>query len=309
MKPSFISKFFLSCALFLNLSGSGIAQDNTGKEILQKLDTLKKAASGHLPSLIEDKEIQCEIRINDKQDESENCYRELLQTAQNIFTCKENPIKANEMATYDAKLFDEMLKDNKKANIPLEMLKITSDLINTAIKLSPHTKNYKWKIDAYESKVLNAHAGADHRIMLSSGLWSKNSQLSFNETAAIIAHELSHIIFDHSLQLGCLAYEWTGGAFDLEFSLKTFREDFSVETPRGQAWSARSQNFEYEADKYATSLLKESGIDPYAMASALEKLKPKGSGGFSSGSHPEFDARIEAARRAAELTNKIIPVN
>ena len=58
---------------------------------------------------------------------------------------------------------------------------------------------------------------------------------------------------------------------------------------------------EYAADAGAVRILKAAGFDPNLMAGALEKLKPKASGGgFTSGSHPEFDVRIAAARAAAK---------
>ena len=156
-------------------------------------------------------------------------------------------------------------------------------------------------IAAYQSNVFNAHAGANNKILLSSGLWSKQSVLTNDEVMAVIAHELSHIKENHSLKLGCLALEWSGNLIDLSDALSIFREDFSLETSRGQSYSKVSKGVEFRADELAVGLLHQAHYSPRLMGDALTKLTPKEEGGFTSGSHPDMHLRIKKAYEFADL--------
>lgn len=301
MTMSKISRLVLFVILNFNSLNALSAEVLSELELVDEIKKIELSAQkekfSYLPQFIDEKLIICQIK-NEK--EKADCLDELLTFSTEVLTCKTDAKKKEQMAAYDAGLFQDMLAEYGKTTIPSMYEDVAIKLIEAAKSLYPHTKNFPWKLEVYNGKVLNAHAGADARIMLSSGLWSEQSTLTLDEVAAIIAHEVSHIVKDHSLALGCNAYEWGGQRMDLSLAMSIFREDFSPILTRGLVWSEMSQRFEYEADQYATKPLAEIGLSPFSMGRALEKLIPKGSGGFSSGSHPDIYARVMAADKWAE---------
>lgn len=240
----------------------------------------------YLPQYIVEKNIRCEILSKNSSD-YQACQRELISFSSEIIQCENLVTRQKQMADYDNSLFDAILADQKSAEVP-------EDLKNKIEQMALYN-NLDIEIVAYQSNVLNAHAGANNKILLSSGLWSKESPLTIDEVMAVVAHELSHIKENHSLKLGCLALEWSGSLIDLKEAQLIFREDFSIESSRGQSFTKKSKGVEYRADELAVSMLYESHYNPRLMGDALKKLIPKNEGGFSSGSHPDIELRIRKA--------------
>jgi predicted Zn-dependent protease len=229
-----------------------------------------------------------------------DCHENLIREANEILICRQSPNRQQEMASLDSKLFKELQNDYGIAIIPPEVKDLFEGLTRSSEEMLEN--RFPWKLSAYNATFLNAHAGADAQVMASSGLWNPDSGLSQDEIAAILAHEVAHVINNHSLELGCLALEWTGAKLTMSEAMEAFREDFSTSTERGKVWSKKSNSIEFEADAVATRILHLAGHDPFAMGRALNKLRPKNGSGFSSGSHPEIDARIQAAISEAHKT-------
>lgn len=249
----------------------------------------------YLPRYLQDKKIICQYSS------SPECLKDAVQEANEILSCTISDKRKQEMAEYDAHLFGGFHEEYGSASVPDKVQTIFDTLIVAAEEISERT--FPWKLTAYKANFINAHAGADAQVMASAALWAVDTKFEAEEMAAILAHEAAHVINDHSLKMGCLALEWSGPSLSLADAMTVFREDFSTATERGEIWSKTSNAIEYEADAVATKILKKAGMDPFSMAKALTKLKPKDGGGFSSGSHPEFDARIEAALRHARAQN------
>ncbi len=227
---------------------------------------------------------------------SSECFDLVVKEANEILSCRGENKRRAQMSSFDGKQFLALINEYGPAQVPQGIKYIFQKLTFSVERLSQ--KKFPWKLTAYHAPFINAHAGADSQVMASAGLWT-NSEMKEDEIAAVLAHEAAHVMNEHSLELGCLALEWSGSHFELGDAMETFREDFSIATQRGQVWSKLSNLLEYEADAQATRILKDAGFDPFAMARALKKLKPKEIGGFSSGSHPEFEARIQSATKHA----------
>ncbi len=246
----------------------------------------------YLQDYISEKYMRCGFIENNSHDFIE-CQKELILFSQEVLECEGSSIRQKQMARYDEALFNDIIKEYKPAEIP-EHLK--SNILRMALK-----QQLQIEMEAYQGSILNAHAGANNKILLSAGLWAKESVLTSDEIMAFVAHELSHIKENHSLRLGCLALEWSGHSIELKEALSNFREDFSLESSRGQSYSNLSKKVEYRADELAVKMLTDSGYSPFLMGDALTKLIPKNSGGFSSGSHPEIQWRIKKAYEYAEI--------
>ncbi|NUN04169.1 MAG: M48 family metalloprotease [Bdellovibrio sp.] len=248
----------------------------------------------YLPQWIQEKaEVCAKLSSSSVPSEAQQCQADIATFAHSVLSCEHSETRLQEMTKYDDELLNGMVTADGPAQIPANIQQKFDKLVQVAMK------NHRfagllpaWSLTAYVSKVANAHAGANGQIFVSSFFWSENAVFTPDEVVAILAHEIAHVIYRHSVKLGCMAYEWvaTPGLGLKEASLY-FREDFSQETERGQAWSRVSQSFELEADRGSKDLLRQAGMNPDLMEQALLKLRPKNEG-FSSGSHPDFDKRV-----------------
>lgn len=236
------------------------------------------------------------------------CWDRVSQRSHEVLTCESNELRWQEMADTDLEQADQILIEQKQIAVPESIQTVFTELVTVAQEIwirsqlnnsllpisqfsAPH-----WNLKAYSSAVYNAQSGAGGNIIISNQFWAHKSPFSIDEIRAILAHEISHTLQNHSLQMGCIALEWMGGSANtsLKEATKTIREDFTVSFGPGKAWSELSQKNEFQADKEAVYLLMRAGFNGSTMSLALEKLKSTlpSDGGFSSGSHPTLDSRI-----------------
>lgn len=282
----------------LTLFASLLVQANSATD--QSLDSSAAQAKAmklsYLPQYIEEQRKICGYSGGSEADR-ENCRLEIVKHADNILSCPRSAKRLAEGVAYDEWLAQESFLKNQKAEVPVEIQESFNKLVEQADKQNGKPFHFKFKLAAYEADVKNAHAAVSGQIYISSGLWTGENKLSILEITAIMAHELTHVIHQHGILLNCMAIEWTGIEYDVREAQQIFREDFGG-SDRFNIWSKLSMDLEYDADAGATELLKLAGFEPTLMAQALEKIRPKTTG-FTSGSHPDFDVRIRAARKAA----------
>jgi Zn-dependent protease with chaperone function len=128
------------------------------------------------------------------------------------------------------------------------------------------------------------------------------------EVGAVLAHELGHVRYRHGTRL---ALHNSANAL---IAMAVYGDVSAVAgiaatVPTVLMHSGYSRDFEWEADRYAHTLLKRAGRSPLDFATALEALrrnviqenaKPRRARNMGYlATHPEFEERIEAARDAA----------
>ncbi len=159
------------------------------------------------------------------------------------------------------------------------------------------------RVHIYEISPINGLAAPDGRIFITRGFYEKytSGQVSAEEMASVIAHELGHVALGH----GRRRMIDFSGQNALRTALAMLVNRFLPGLGNHVAGfltillAARlSRTDEFEADAYATALLIRSGIGAGAQKSLLEKLPSlTGSTGASPAwllSHPKPDARIRA---------------
>lgn len=168
---------------------------------------------------------------------------------------------------------------------------------------SPRPELYKgYHFLVLDSDEPNAFAMPGGQILITRGLLSLTE--NEDELAAILAHEISHTALRHgvlSLQsyaLAELAREaaikagQAGSAEAVSFTNKfgTAISEFAAVL----LVSGYSQNFEYEADRTAQSILAQLGYAPSSVAAVIMKLPDKEGEAANSFviTHPEKEARI-----------------
>jgi putative metalloprotease len=160
------------------------------------------------------------------------------------------------------------------------------------------------KVNIYEIEPINGLADADGRIFITRGFYRKfrSGEVSAEEMASVIAHEMGHVALGHAKQR---AIDFSGQnalRTALAMMLSRFIPFIGGYIAAGlvSLLTARlSRNDEYEADAYATALLIKSGIGAGPQKTMFEKLEVMtGAAGSAMPAwligHPKPKQRIEA---------------
>jgi Zn-dependent protease with chaperone function len=144
----------------------------------------------------------------------------------------------------------------------------------------------------------NAFALPGGTIVVTEGLLNMN--LTDDETAAVLAHELGHEELRHGLQSVLRNSSALIVVSLITGDLSTLTT-FSGTLPVVLLTRGYSRDFEREADKYAVDLLNAAGIDPQSLADALEKLDRRNGGQKAVqlsylSTHPNTEERIRLIR-------------
>lgn len=281
--------------------------DTLDRELAGQMSVAKEQNRSYWPQYLSETERICRL-TKETDREKEQCLQKLVETSKKVLGCEKDVSLWREMDELDFKLTQDIFAQYPQTEVPEniramygELVRLADELIETSRPDLSLPMAYfpppQWTFSGYTAPVYNAQAGAGGRILMSSAFWGGNNVFSEDEIRAVLAHEVAHVIHNHSLQMGCLAFEWAQGQHGLAESFEMLFEGMFPTGPKGEARAKLSQRNEFHADEYAMVLLKKLNYDPQAMTRALQKLAAaSGSGGFSTGSHPEMAERIERAR-------------
>ncbi|WP_425090503.1 M48 family metallopeptidase [Tropicimonas sp. S265A] len=181
-------------------------------------------------------------------------------------------------------------------------LKDITDRMARALDLS------EVKVHIYEVDPVNGLAAPDGRIFITRGFFRKYEQgeVTAEEMASVIAHELGHVALGHSRRR---MIDFSGqNAIRVALATVLGRFIPFVGVPIANLLvtllAARlSRGDEYEADAYASALLTKVGIGTEPQKSLFRKLDALTTGGGAAQapawlmSHPKTDARIAAIEK------------
>jgi len=163
------------------------------------------------------------------------------------------------------------------------------------------------KVNIYEVDPVNGLAAPDGRIFITRGFYNrfKSGDVSAEELASVIAHELGHVALGHSRRR---MIDFSG-----QNALRTvLMMVIGRFVPFVGPWIANmlttllaarlSRGDEYEADAYAAALLTKAGIGVGPQISLFEKLEALTQSNHGTApawlmSHPKTEDRIQALRR------------
>lgn len=174
----------------------------------------------------------------------------------------------------------------------------------------------KIKVHIYEIPQINGLAAPDGRIFITRGFYDKfkAGEVSADELASVIAHELGHVALGHSRRR---MIDFSGQNA-LRTALAMVLGRF---IPGVGIWLAGmvtsllaaklSRKDEYEADAYAAALLTKAGIGIAGQISLFEKLEVLSQSGANTApawllSHPKTSERIQAIK-ALQSRWKLLP--
>lgn len=191
--------------------------------------------------------------------------------------------------------------DEKSTELADPALKDMSDKLARALDLP------RIRVHIYEIEPVNGLAAPDGRIFITRGFYKKfkAGEVSAEELASVIAHELGHVALGHSRRR---MIDFSGqNAMRAALSMVLGRF-----IPMIGPWIANmlmtllaarlSRGDEYEADAYAAALLTKAGIGVAPQISLFKKLESltQSHGGTAPAwllSHPKTDERVAALQK------------
>eukprot|EP00892_Ulva_mutabilis_P001820 jgi/Ulvmu1/11639/UM008_0043.1 len=202
--------------------------------------------------------------------------------------------------------------DHPRTRMVKEVVSALSEQVHKLDFLPSHLKNIDWRVTVVESNTVNAMAAPGGRIIVYTGIMDLLTRR--DELAAVIAHEMAHVLARHSaeamtaalvtlpLRVGAaLALESGSGVFDAMHNVL-------VALPASRA-------AEGEADTIGMQLAARACYKPAGMISMLSKLenmegrmRAEKKPAFMR-THPLTSERIEAARRQIPQAQQIMDVS
>ncbi len=185
---------------------------------------------------------------------------------------------------------------------------IAKRLIAQAPAFRPDAAQWQWAVNLIDSPELNANCGPGGKIMVYSGLIEK-LQLSDDELAAVMGHEVAHALREHGREAMSKAYGVTlakqgaGALLGLDqgtMGLADTVVEYSMTLPN-------SRSNENEADLIGLELAARAGYNPNAAVSLWQKMGQAGGQTppeFMS-THPASSSRTQALQAAIP---KVMPL-
>ncbi|HVN46552.1 MAG TPA: M48 family metallopeptidase [Steroidobacteraceae bacterium] len=164
-------------------------------------------------------------------------------------------------------------KLNTDAALTARIRRITDRLIPVTGAFRPDAPDWKWEVNTLTTPEMNAYAMPGGKIMVYSGLVEK-LQLSDGEIAAVLGHEISHALREHTRERVSRVYEeqvalaglavLTGaGAGTMDLAGQVASATFELPHDRQQ---------EAEADVMGLELMARAGYDPHEAITLWKKM-------------------------------------
>lgn len=188
--------------------------------------------------------------------------------------------------------------DAKSTELADPVLRRLTDRMAEALDLQ------RIKVNIYEIEPVNGLAASDGRIFITRGFYDRyrSGEVSAEEMASVIAHELGHVALGHSRRRMIDFSGQNALRTALAMVLSRFIPGLGVMIAgflTSMLAARLSRSDEYEADAYASALLVKSGIGTAPQKSLFAKLdaltkQRSGAAPAWLMSHPKTKDRIEA---------------
>jgi predicted Zn-dependent protease len=202
---------------------------------------------------------------------------------------------------------DELAAEKKLLNDPLladRVGVITGRLVTEAIRLRPDSADWEWSVALIDDPdTVNAWCMAGGRMAVYSGLFSQ-LELTDDEFAQIMGHEISHALANHTAERMSRAL-----AINLGVIGAAVASDRPAVAAGGAAVAAKlalelpnSRTAESEADRIGIELASRAGYDPAAAVTLWEKM-----GSLSESRPPQFLSTHPAPENREKNLAALVP--
>lgn len=172
---------------------------------------------------------------------------------------------------------DRLLDDPLLAD---RVQRVTGRVVGEAVARYPHTSDWQWSVALIdEPTTVNAWCMAGGRMAIYSGMFER-LQVTDDELAQIMSHEISHAIANHTAErmsialvtaLGMIAADAIFDVDDRGLTAAALAATLAIELPNSRA-------AESEADRLGIELAALAGYDPEAAVSLWDKMEKVGGG-------------------------------
>ena len=187
-------------------------------------------------------------------------------------------------------------KLNANAAMLRRVRQIADRIIPNVVTFRSDALNWQWEVNVEQNDELNAYCAPGGKIMFFSGIIER-LQLSDDQIAAIMGHEIAHALREHGREQMSKVYGQqigasvisvlTGGEYDKYINLGMEGFGVFVNLPN-------SRGAETEADAIGLELAARSGYDPAAAITLWQKMAAasKGEPPQFLSTHPSSSTRI-----------------
>jgi len=214
-------------------------------------------------------------------------------------------VEAASVQAYNTMLAEARRKQqlNRDPVLEARVQAISRRLIAQAPVFREDARHWRWEVNVFQSKEINAFCMAGGKIGVYSGLVA-SLQLTDDELAAVIGHEIAHALREHvreqmtmqyAAQLPGLLVGIATGSRALA-QLGDMVSEVTLRLPH-------SRQAEVEADQMGVELAARAGYDPRAAITLWQKMRRNGGGQppeFLS-THPAPENREQDLARTSEL--------
>ncbi len=202
----------------------------------------------------------------------------------------------NELASEQKLLHDPLLADRVSV--------ITGRLVTEAIRLRPDSADWEWSVALIDDpETVNAWCMAGGRMAVYSGLFSQ-LELTDDEFAQIMGHEISHALANHTAERMSRALAINIGVIGAAVA-----SDRPAVAAGGAAVAAKlalelpnSRTAESEADQIGIELASRAGYDPAAAVTLWQKM-----GSLSGSRPPQFLSTHPAPENREKKLAELVP--
>ena len=193
---------------------------------------------------------------------------------------------------------------NSDAALTQRVRAIAQRIIPSTAVFRPDAPGWKWEVNVIDSKELNAFCMPGGKIMFYTGLINQ-LQLSDEEIAVVMGHEIAHALREHSREQVSQAIA-ADTALNVGAALFGLKDNTAKLT--GAAYQALvatkfSRTDENEADQIGLELSARSGYDPRAGISLWQKMLEANKGQKP----PEFLSTHPAEKNRVQEIQSLLP--
>ena len=166
---------------------------------------------------------------------------------------------------------------NTNAQQTTHVRAIATGLIEQAGVFRPDTRNWNWEVNVINSKQVNAYCAAGGKMAIYTGLLD-GLKLTDNEIAAVMGHEISHALREHTREAMSEALAQQVGVSILAAALKLDQSSANMLGSAAQVGLTLpfSREKEREADRIGLELMARAGYNPRDAVSMWRKMMSGG---------------------------------
>lgn len=197
---------------------------------------------------------------------------------------------------------------NRDPQLVARVRAVAGRLIPVTAVFRPDAPGWKWGVNVVDSPELNAWCMPGGKMAVYSGLVER-LQLSEDELAAVMGHEIAHALREHGRERASQAMATNFGlsiagaalgAGRAQMDLAGLLTELTISLPN-------SRQFEAEADRVGVELAARAGYDPRAVLDLWRKMQKAGGASPPQwlSTHPSHENRL---RDLADYSQRVMPL-